>query len=101
MRLHVASQHGVDSSLITLLPSKPFEEIGVEANRDRLLRFRHYHLRGFPEIAVGRTRLKIGLDRPPDLAVRQGADALPIATLLGGCYSSTLLFHVALPSRLK
>lgn len=81
----LASQHGIDSRLITFLPSKPFEKIGIQADGDRLLPFRHDHSRVFPEILVGRPRIRIGFGRP-------GTLLLHVAPSLGrfGCASAIL-----------
>jgi hypothetical protein len=99
MRLHVTSQNGVNSRLITFLPSERSENIGVQADRNRFLRRWHDNLCAFPEISIGRLHLRIATESLSDLTIGHGPKLLPIATLLGGCYSSMLLFHVALPSR--
>ena len=88
MRLHVASQYGIDSRLITFLLTKPFEKIGIQADRYGFLRPRHDHARAFPETSIGRLDLRIGVDGPPDLAVSESrtrfqslpalADAVPV-----------------------
>jgi len=71
MRLHVATQYGVDSRLITLLPSKPFEKISVQADRDCLLGFPHDHSRVFPEIlSVFRASGSVSIARRIWLSVR-------------------------------
>src|SRR5207247_8036485 len=77
LRFHIATQNGIDAGLITLLLPKPFEKIGIQADRDGFLRFWHHHARAFPEIPIGRLDLGIGLNGPPDLSIRQSPNPFP------------------------
>src|SRR5438874_12827159 len=69
MLLHIASQYGVDSRLISLLLSKPFKKIGIQPDRDGFLRRRHDDSRTFPKLRIGRSCVGVFFDCSPDLAV--------------------------------
>jgi hypothetical protein len=96
--VHVGSEHGIDSGLVTLLFSKPFEEVCIEADRYSSLCCWDDDARLFPEFRIGWAGLRVAFDGAPDLTITQGTKTLPIATLLNQRLSSTLLFHAALPS---
>ena len=94
IRLHVGSQDGIDSRLITLLLAEPFEKVGVQSDCDGLLYLGQYDAGVLPEIRVGRAHVGICLDRAADLTITQRTNPLPIALSFTGRFSSTLPFHI-------
>lgn len=80
--IHVGSEHGVDSRLLALLFSQPFQEIRIQADRDGLFCLRNDYVRLSPKLRIGRSRLGIARDGAPDLPVAQGSEALPITAVL-------------------
>lgn len=97
--VHVGSEHGIDSGLVTLLFSKPFEEVCIEADRYSSLCRWYDDARLFPEFRIGWACLRLAFDGAPDLTIAQGTKTLPVATLFNQRLSSTLLFHAVLPSK--
>src|SRR5580700_4364174 len=89
MGLHIGSQHRVDSRLVPLLFSQPFEKIRIQPDGNRFLGLRYYDPRLPPEFRVRWPRVGIARQSEPDLAVAHRPNAIPVGALfsLGALFS--------------